>query len=326
MKTLLAAIAISAAISNFGLTAHADDCDFIRSAIQNMPAQGGTIEVPAGIFVCDRPIILDHEHATLRGQGFGSVLKLADNVNAPVIVMGQVETPPKQIYGVTVRDLKIDGNRDHQQGECWGGDCDAGGTAYIRNNGITVRGITNGRIENVYITRPRSGGVVSEKGCYNLQIDGLTVSESYFDGFAGYETYGSKLKNLHFFSNNAAGISIDIRFHGNTIENALIENNRDVGIFMRDSNDNLFKNVTIRNAGNHGIFLAADDTGLATCPTNNEFRDLTVENSRGVGFRLNDACEKNRLTGRALFRANRDGCISEGTATKIGIAGSFICD
>jgi hypothetical protein len=300
-----------------------DDCSFIRARINELSSLGGDVVVPQGTYTCLAPIILDRNHTHLIGQGEVK-LQLGRNVNAPVIVMGDAVTPPKPLEDIHVINIKIDGNRWHQKFECWGGACDSGGTAFIRNNGITVRAITNGKIQNVSITGARSGGVVTEKGCYDLVIDGLSATDNEFDGFAGYETFGSQLTNMNLSGNRAAGISLDIRFHGNLFKNVQMEKNGDVGIFMRDANSNVFEKVSISDSGSHGVFLA-QDYGPSTCSVGNEFENLTVVRSRGFGFRLNDRCEGNRLTGVTRFIENRDGCISEVAGAHLEVEGTIQC-
>lgn len=301
-----------------------DACDFIRQKIASLPLAGGQYRIPAGTYVCNKPIVLNQSHLTLSGDP-GVVLKLADGANAPVIVMGDATTPPRALEDIEVSHLHIDGNRLHQTLECWGGPCDSGGTAFVRNNGISVRGLTNGRIQDVQITSARSGGVVTERGCAGLHIDSLTSVDNHFDGFAGYQTTGITVSNSRLANNQAAGISIDIDFNANTFRNVLIENNGDVGVFMRASNNNRFENVTIRGSGNHGLFLAQVEN-VQTCPIDNEFLNLAVSGSKGWGFRLNDACHGNRLTGTATFKGNRDGCISEGSTVPLEIAGVLQCE
>lgn len=301
-----------------------DECSFIREKLDSLPVTGGEVIIPAGIYTCLSPVILNRSNTSLRGEG-DVTLRLGKNVNSPVIIMGEVLTPPRPIHHVQVGHLKIDGNRWYQKSECWGGACDSGGTSYIRNNGITVRAVTNGRIHDVYITSTRSGGVVTEKGCFDLEVDNLTAVDNEFDGFAGYETSGARLTNLNLSHNRAAGISLDIRFNGNIFKNVLIEKNGDVGIFMRDSSSNIFENVSIADNGSHGVFLAQAEDDQATCPLNNEFQNLSVLHSRGVGFRLNNACVGNSLSGKALFFENRDGCVSEGPSAKLEIQGQVVC-
>jgi parallel beta-helix repeat protein len=303
---------------------YADDCAFVRAALKNLPASGGEFIVPDGTYNCATPIILDRDNLTLRGSGH-TKFRLADNSNVPMIIMGAIETPPRLVKGVQVMDLVLDGNRTHQQIECWGGPCDSGRTSNIRNNGITVRGVTNGVIKNISILSPRSGGVVTEKGCVGLLIDGVSVADSEFDGFAGYETTASTLTHLDLSHNASAGISIDIRFHGNTIRDSVLTGNRDVGIFMRYANGNHFENLVISDSGNHGIFVAeAEDTN--TCPLDNEFFNLTVVRSRGFGFLLNNDCAGNKLTGTATFKKNTSGCFRDASAGKLDLAARIICE
>lgn len=304
--------------------AQSDGCEFIRLKLAALPASGGEVVIPAGVYTCRAPIVMDSDYQRLRGEG-DVTLRLADHANAPVIIMGEVHTPPKAVIGLVVSDLKIDGNRRNQDIECWGGDCDSGHTAFIRNNGITVRHALHARILNVFITGPRSGGVVTERNTVSLLIDGLTVTDSYFDGFAGYQTYHSILQNLHFYDNRAAGISLDIDFNHNTIRQARLERNGDVGIFMRHSSHNLFDRVVATESGSHGVFAAFVEDE-STCPNHNEFRDFSAIGSAGAGFRLNNACVGNRLTGNALFSRNRGGCIAEGSPVRLGIEGALTCE
>jgi len=93
---------------------------------------------------------------------------------------------------------------------------------------------------------------------------------------------------------------------------------------MRDSSSNIFENVSIADSGSHGVFLAeADDD--STCPLGNEFQNLSVMRSRGVGFRLNNVCEGNIISGTSLFSGNRDGCVSELPNSRVEIRGELTC-
>ncbi len=300
-----------------------DSCEFIRQGLAQLPPQGGVFLIPAGTYLCTRPIVMDRSHQTLRGEG-DVWLRLADSANAPVIVMGDLTTPPSVVEDLEIANLKIDGNRIHQTMECWGGPCESSPHAFIRNNGVSVRGLRHSRIKNIQVTSARSGGIVTEKGCEDLLIDGLISLDNEFDGFAGYETSGALITNTRLAFNQAAGISIDIRFNKNSFKNVIIEHNGDVGIFMRDSNENLFEKVSIEDSGNHGIFLSqAEDE--ASCANNNEFSNLTVRRSFHSGFRLNSACPGNRLTGSALFEKNREDCLSEDPSAHLDIQGSLQC-
>ncbi len=300
-----------------------DSCEFIRQGLAQLPAEGGVFNIPPGIYVCNKPIVLNRSHLALRGEG-QVLLQLAAQANSPVIVMGDLETPPKPLEDLEIANLDLDGNRTQQSMECWGGPCGTGGTSFIRNNGVTVRGLSHSRIKNIFVTSARSGGIVTEKGCTDLLIDGLTSVDNEFDGFAGYETSGAVISNTVLARNQAAGISVDIRFNGNTFKNVSIEHNGDVGLFMRDSSANLFEDLTIADSGNHGIFLGqADDE--TSCANDNEFLNLSVLRSFHSGFQLNNACPGNRLTGAAHFEKNREACITEATPVHLQVEGSLQC-
>jgi hypothetical protein len=300
-----------------------DDCEFIRSALRQLPLTGGVVHVPAGLYSCAAPIVLDRDHTALIGDG-AVFFRLADAANSPLLIIGDIQTPPVPHVDIEIANLNLDGNREHQSIECWGGACDSGSLSVIRNNGVTVRAMTEARMRNIRIRGARSGGIVTEKGCHRLHVDGLASMDNFFDGFAGYETDTSEFSQLELSLNRAAGISIDLGFNRNTFRQTRIEKNHDVGIFMRDSNQNLFDHVTIRESGNHGIFLAqADD--VSTCANDNEFQNLWVSQSIGFGFRLNNACTGNELSGVAHFEKNRDGCTSAGTAVELNVKGQLEC-
>jgi parallel beta-helix repeat protein len=322
---VLASVMALFSVNAFGSFQNPDACKFIRDKIANLPKKGGEVTIRSGIYICETTIVIDRDNVWLHGLG-EVTLKLADHSNAPVIVMGDAVTPPRALKNIKVSDLHIDGNRAHQTEECWGGPCDSGDKSFIRNNGITVRALTNSSIENVYVTGARSGGVVTERGCYGLHINNLTVVDSYFDGFAGYQTYGAVLERMTLMRNLASGISLDIDFSKNVVKNSHLENNGDVGIFMRDSRSNRFENLTISQSGNHGVFLSQGEPyDLTTCPNDNEFKNLTVIKAAGAGFRLNSPCINNKLTGTTEFLKNRGGCISEDVQAHLSFEGSVTC-
>ena len=126
---------------------------------------------------------------------------------------------------------------------------------------------------------------------------------------------------MYLHDNLAAGLSFDIAFDNNIIANTVIERTGKVGIFMRDSRDNLFSGLQIRNSGEHGIFLAQVDSEASKPAAGNMFTGLVVAGSQGAGVRVNDAsCVDNAIVGAQLV-GNRDGAISEITPGMLGTAG-----
>jgi hypothetical protein len=297
-------------------------CAEVRLAVEQLSASGGVIELAPGTIVCDSPLVLDRDNVTLKGAGRATLFRLAGHVNQPVIVIGSTEAQPSELRrGVIVRDIAIDGNAGNQDSECSQPACPFGS---LRANGITIRAAEDVLVENVAIRNARSGGLVTELGCKRLRVTGLTSEENYYDGVAVYETEDSHFSGLRLMDNKAAGISTDIRFRKNTLDDIVIRGSGTVGIFMRDSDRNLISNLHVEGSHEHGLFLAQVDTNADTPATLNVFSGLRVESSGGAAVRINDAsCIDNVITS-AIFAGNTGGCLSE-AKEGLTVRGVVIC-
>jgi hypothetical protein len=265
---------------------------------------GCEVLLPPGKIKVTQPIVLEHNNQTLQGSGPTTILFLADNANCPVIIMGQpVNRPMRTVRDICVADLFIDGNRVHQQRELWR---ESGEGSEIRNNGITVQNVSDSTINNVTCTRCRSGGLVTTLGVRRLVVNNFGSFDNEFDGLACYLTTDSTFSNLDLHNNPGAGISLDLAFDHNVIRSAVLASN-DLGIFMRDSRDNKFNNISILNNHHFGVFMAQAfqpaDKGAAqpqpdTECSNNAFTNLLgVQNGR-ADFRVNDiSCTNNVIIG-----------------------------
>lgn len=307
------------------------DCGAIQAAIDALPESGGVVTVPPGTFTCATSIVIAKDHVELRGSGPATILLLQDGAEAPVIVIGDLGPEPVVVHRkIRVAGLTVDGNSEHQAYECQAGPCDA--ERYLRNNGITIRGCEDVVVENVTVRSARSGGLVTEKGCRRVLIRGLTSTENYYDGLAGYETQDSVFTGLHLYDNGAqsgvnaprgAGLSFDHRFDGNLLSDVVISGSGTVGVFMRDSHDNVFTGMQVVESGQYGVFLAQGDGGVGTAATGNTFQGLTVRKSAWEGFRVNDAsCVDNAVLG-AQFSGNA-GCLSEAVQGQV-LAFGTVC-
>src|SRR6185295_19278469 len=286
------------------------NCEAIQGAINDLPTEGGQVLIQAGTYTCQIPLVIDRDNVELHGEGPATVLRLADGANAPVLIVGQtIPVPTATRHNIVVSDLAIDGNRAKQTFECLGGDCTVSNP--LRNNAITLRRVTDARIERVAVHSARSGGLVSELTCRRLTIRDFTSFDNHFDGLAGYETEDSVFSGLYLHDNLAAGFSFDIAFSNNIISDTVIASNAKVGIFMRDSRDNVFKGLQIRNSGEHGVFLAQVDTDATKPAAGNIFVALMVSDSQGAGVRVNDlSCVNNSIVS-SQFVGNSGGCVSE---------------
>jgi polygalacturonase len=287
----------------------------IQQALDALPATGGEVFLPAGRFEIHQPIILSRDHQALSGAGAATILHLADNANCPVLILGEpVNHPQRIVNDLCVSGLFIDGNRIRQQRELWRL---TGEGSAIRNNGITVQGVSDSWVENVTTARCRSGGLVTTRDVRRLTVSGLDAFDNEFDGLACYETEDCFFENLNLHNNPGAGISLDLAFNHNVIRNATLTAN-DLGIFMRASRENQFLNVVIRDSRHHGVFMAhseqqtADGWGPApkTECAYNAFTNLIAMNCGGAAFRVNNTTCTNNIIIRAKFAGNGKGGLS----------------
>jgi hypothetical protein len=298
-------------------------CLDIQHAIDSLPATGFSEVVIEGRYDCSAPIVINRDNVSLSGRP-GTVIRLRDDANSPVLVIGDLSTPPARMRRhIRISDLVIDGNRTAQRMECWSGPCGSGGVANIRNNGISVRGAEDVQIDNVTIHSAASGGLVIEQGCRLITVRDLTSFDNQFDGLAAYEVEDSVFSNLNLYRNLAAGLSFDLNFNNNTIRDSTITDSGSVGIFMRYSNGNLFEGIKIRNSGQYGVFLAQVDGDETKPASGNTFLGLRISESMLAAFRVNDESCVDNLVCSCQFVNNKGGTISEARAGLIQVCGNI---
>jgi hypothetical protein len=280
-----------------------------------LPENGGKVVLPAGRIEICQPVVLSRDNQTLQGAGAATVLHLADNANCPVVILGEPLNNPSQ----TIRHLKVagffvDGNRAHQQRELWQL---TGEGSEIRNNGITVQNVSDSTVENVTCARCRSGGLVTTREVRRLTVRNLTAFDNEFDGLACYRTEDCLFTELDLHDNPGAGISLDLAFNHNIISDAVLTAN-DLGIFMRESCDNQFHNISIRNSRHYGVFMAhteeQSEVGWQPVPqtecAHNAFTNLIASNCGGAAFRVNDPTCTNNVIVQPQFQDNLRGGLS----------------
>ncbi|HZM05340.1 MAG TPA: right-handed parallel beta-helix repeat-containing protein, partial [Candidatus Saccharimonadales bacterium] len=226
--------------------------EVIQRTLDALP-HGGEVVLAAGKYIIRTPLILRHDHQTLRGSGPATILYLADKANCPVVILGApVQEPQQHTSHLRLADLSIDGNRKHQQVEIWRTRSDG---AEINNNGVDVWAVDDVTVEHVICARCRSGGLVSSAVTRNLTVRDFTAFDNQFDGLACYLTEDSHFSKLYLHDNLGAGISLDLDFNHNHIEDSVLSGN-DLGVFMRQSRNNVFEGVTIQQSRHHGVFMA----------------------------------------------------------------------
>jgi hypothetical protein len=281
----------------------------IQKAIDSLPSTGGEVVIQPGTFGCANPIVIARDNVELRGAGPSTILRLNDGANAPVLVLGQTAAVPLVTNrNIHVSNLLIDGNRANQSSETWGV------VPAIRNNGIALRTVSDVVVQQVIVKSARSGGLVSELGCRRVTVRDFISYDNHFDGLAGYQTENSVFTDLYLHDNGAAGFSFDIQFNNNLLNDVVIVASGTVGVFMRDSRDNVFHGFQIRDSGQHGIFLAQVDLDTTKPASGNTFNAVAISGSAQAGIRVNDDSCTNNLAVGCQFIGNAAGCVSEASS------------
>jgi len=296
----------------------------IQAALDRLSG-GGEVVLAPGTYEVRRPIMLRHDRQTLRGGGLNTILHLADHADCPVVILGSPLTAPgRATTHLRLADLLISGNRLNQQVEFWRPATDG---SQLSNSGIDVWEVSDSTVEDVVCRDCRSGGLVTAL-TKRLDVRDFTACDNQFDGLACYLTEESHFSRLHLHDNLAAGISLDLSFKHNVIDGAVLSGNN-LGIFMRDSRDNSFQDLTISKSRSHGIFMAQTASPVAgvwrLCPgtecTGNHFQGLVITNCGGDAFLVNNLSCKNNKVRDAHFLNNKKGNLTLAGEALVGIAG-----
>ena len=229
-----------------------DASALIQKAIDELPATGGTLFLPAGRYVLKQMIHINRSNVTLRGET-GTVLALADKVNQPNLLIGsdaQKPTAKEIIRNITISQIEFDGNMAAQSSEL------CTGKPWLRNNTIDIRGVEDLHISSVNAHHARSGGIVASWECARLWITDSSFHHNYFDGIALYASDGIIVSNFYCYANHSAGLSLDNKLKNVTFSQGHITQNQDCGIFARDCHSVRFSNLLIAKNGSHGVFFA----------------------------------------------------------------------
>ena len=93
-----------------------DDTLAIQTAIDSVPATGGTVFVPAGDYRISNSIAIGHDNTILTGEGAASIIRLMDNANVAGIILPVRYSDhldvSNVVHNVTISNLTLDGNHN----------------------------------------------------------------------------------------------------------------------------------------------------------------------------------------------------------------------
>ena len=299
-----------------------NDASHIQQAIDSLPVAGGTIHIKAGNYNLTNGVHINRSNVTIMGEQ-GTFLKLGNKVQRPVLLVGtDKETPTTEdtIQNIRITNVEIDGNKANQESET-----DPSRT-WIRNNAIDVRAVDNLWIEDMNIHDARSGGVVVSWNSHRIFITNSFFYSNQLDGIALYDSEDIEVSNCLSYSNEAAGISIDNNLHHASFHGGAIKKNGDVGIFIRDSRDLNFHDLTIYENDSYGIYLSHHEPGTDTGVSGLLFQGISVKKNGNKGLWLDSTStdSPNNVIIGSVFLNNTGGCIQDDTGGAL-IQESIVC-
>jgi parallel beta-helix repeat protein len=205
---------------------------------------GGMVFIKAGNYTVGSSIIL-RSYVTLEGEGWGeqkaaTTLRLAGNVNDDVI-----KTPQQKNYHITVRNLQIEGNDDHQ----------------TSGNGIKIYATDRSAIEFCMIKWCKDSGICTEgyggDNCIQTILKNL-----YIYGCEKYAVYLSGPDNLvqgvdlgHDYTQNDTGPALYLHWADKSIiANSFFWGSKN-GIVINQSNNVLVSGCRVDYNRLDGILL-----------------------------------------------------------------------
>ncbi len=276
----------------------------LRAALRQAP-DGTVIHVPAGTYTIKRAVDIARDNITVEGEGNKTFFVLAEGARCPGFVIGEPVPATPQITrrGITLRNLRVRGYRaanPKPEDEL----SEAPGRAHLRNNCVTVRQAEDCLIENVTMENAASGGIVLEQTCRNIRIKDCESFENEFDGIAwdGHIS-DSVIDDCTLRNNKGAGLSFDIGPSENLISHCVIRDNQTVGIFLRDSKRNCFRDCVIEGNGEDAVFIADGDAPNAAT-IGNAFVDNVYRNNARNGIWQAGQRSKDNCVARGIFVGN----------------------
>jgi type II secretory pathway pseudopilin PulG len=174
----------------------AENYPSIQAALDALPAEGGIVRLPPGLFEITRPLVITRSDVLLQGSGTASHIKNLNQAGEPALVIehpdGEKVKADDKLWRVMLSNFRITGNEKS-------GD----GIEAVLVNEIFIQGVTvsnhgrNGitldrcyedpRVNDCLITYNRETGL-SLPGCHDIVVCGNQFEENHdavhcFDGY-----------------------------------------------------------------------------------------------------------------------------------------------
>ena len=222
----------------------------LQQAIDRLPSdRPATLCLARGEYPLKGLVSIQHDGLTLRGAGPGTVLRMADGVQQPLLVIGDYlhEVPDHRIRDVTVADLQlIGGHAEHEF---------MPERPYLSNSAVVIRAGEHIRLSGLKASRCRSACLLSERDSHDLVFEHNDVFDADWDGVSFNSTRNVQLINNYIHDNVAAGVTTE-ELNDSEIRGNRLERNGSQGMYLSNARRNRFIDNQFTNNKSAGVFLA----------------------------------------------------------------------
>ncbi len=236
----------------------------LQDALDQVPAEGGVVRLPAGLFEINQPLLITSENTTLAGVGPGTHIKNLNQKGLPTLQLRPAtrdEDTRARIWRLQIENLRLSGTE-----QCGDGIL-AEGVNEIFIQGVSVdhhggHGIhmvdcyEDPRIADCIITYNKKAGVYINKGhdivvnanqfeenedalvcidSFNLCMNGNNLDDHLRHGVVIENTYGSVLSGNMIEECMGTAIILDRDCYGITLSANVIAHDMGGGIDLRDA-------------------------------------------------------------------------------------------
>lgn len=223
----------------------------LQAAIDRIPANGKpfTLCLKAGEYALRKLVAIQRDGVTLRGAGPATVLRMAEGIAQPVLVIGDYtqQVPRREIRGVRIDKLTIVGaaSAAHEF---------MPELPYLSNSAIVIRRGRDIHVSELTLSQCRSACVLSEHDSQDITIERNQISAAVWDGVSFNRSGRIRLIGNEIRDNVAAGITTE-HLRDSEIRDNLVERNGSHGMYLSDSLHNRFENNRFIANRQAGVFL-----------------------------------------------------------------------
>lgn len=197
----------------------------------------------------------------------------------------------------------------------------------IKNNCIIAHNVNDLTINSCILDSCLSGGIVCGDACIRVNINDCKSRGHVFDGMAfdgPHEDFS--INNCVLYENDYAGFSFDTGVVGAfNVTNCHCINNKTEGFYIRDVNDIMISNCTVKLNGKHGFAIQkVDDSNfpkniqISNCLIQESGNDGTTQGTAYDGIQLSKAHDV-IISGCNILHSSKRGIAIEAKCERVSI-------